>query len=391
MTSALVVLERLAVGAGLAWLALPLLMRALGNAGGTEPQSRHAALSWPLPLASTLFAVPWLHGVLGSSEVVEAPSGLVIPEPTGALVAGTPWWSLLAALGAVWCATALVGTVRALRSLAALRAMLRSAQRADAPLEKMVGEAAAPCGVVRTPTVLVSAEATVPFVAGLRRPRLVLPWRLVSSLREPQLLLIVQHELTHVARGDVWAGALQMLLAIGFTGHPSRSKLERELVVAREEAVDATVEPAHRREYAQLLVAVAEVGRLAAPAGVAASVAMSADALHRRIETLGQRPRRLAKAAGALAVGVLLFSCGLLAPRVVSAAEQKTLQLKVATPTTLAVAGVNRLAMSDPQVCDVTADANGKVTLVGVHPGSAKLVVWSQSGGRLDYDIEVTK
>ena len=98
------------------------------------------------------------------------------------------------------------------RSLAgSYRTWRRVRKLPDAP-EDVAGEIhalARRIGLRRAPSARISEEATTPFVAGLRRPVLVLPVpvleRTDSRSREPLLL----HELAHLRRGDLVARCLQ--------------------------------------------------------------------------------------------------------------------------------------------------------------------------------------
>ena len=112
-------------------------------------------------------------------------------------------------------------------------------------------------GLRRAPTLLTSDEATTPFVAGLRRPVLVLPVSVLERTdarsREPLLL----HELAHLRRGDLVARSLQNAARLLFFFWPPVWWVCRSIERAAEIACDewalasSTVPP---RVYAATLL-----------------------------------------------------------------------------------------------------------------------------------------
>jgi len=55
---------------------------------------------------------------------------------------------------------------------------------------------------VAAPNCIMVRENTIPFVVGLRRPTVVLPYALVQMLSEAELEAIIAHELFHIRRRD---------------------------------------------------------------------------------------------------------------------------------------------------------------------------------------------
>lgn len=99
-----------------------------------------------------------------------------------------------------------------------------------------------------------------PMVVGLLRPRILVPRALVDTLEPHALRDIVQHEIAHVRRGDLWlAAVLRMALAV-FWWSPFLRLIHGRLELAREMACDARA--AHgcdaRVDYASSLLASVE-------------------------------------------------------------------------------------------------------------------------------------
>jgi beta-lactamase regulating signal transducer with metallopeptidase domain len=105
------------------------------------------------------------------------------------------------------------------------------------------------------PGILQHASVHVPFVCGLLRPALVVPvsWKSWDSNTRHAILT---HELSHIARRDLWTmRAASLYRAITWISPMSwwlRRRLETETERASDEAVLATgVEPT---AYAEILV-----------------------------------------------------------------------------------------------------------------------------------------
>ncbi len=147
--------------------------------------------------------------------------------------------SLALVLLAIW----LVGIGIRWRSYSQTHAGLRRLLEAARPvrhgrwlgLAQRLGRA---FGLGRTPRVLVTRDAQVPFACGLRRPTIVVPSALVgsSALRDAEALLA--HELAHVRRRDLWINELGSIAAILFWFQPLLPWLRRELRSLREECCD---------------------------------------------------------------------------------------------------------------------------------------------------------
>jgi hypothetical protein len=165
----------------------------------------------------------------------------------------------------------------------------------------------------------VSPEFAAPFATGFLSPVVGLDPQ-SCKLGPVELGYTLEHELSHIARGDTRLAFCVELARRCFIGHPSARWLIAELGWAREAAVDASVAGDSPRGYAQFLVASAERWSLARAASTS-SVFMANTALARRIEMLTSSSRQLHSAPkrfallGASALGLSLAalapaSCG---------------------------------------------------------------------------------
>jgi Flp pilus assembly secretin CpaC len=65
------------------------------------------------------------------------------------------------------------------------------------------------------------------------------------------------------------------------------------------------------------------------------------------------------------------------------------LELGVGAQVVLNIAGIQRVAIGDPDVCDVRPMGNSTLKLIGQHKGVTTLIVWKAGGARLEYTIHV--
>ena len=177
-------------------------------------------------------------------------------------------------------------------------------------------------GLRRVPAVRVDPAADSPYVTGFRTPRLVLP----AAWREwPEVALdhALAHELTHIARRDLVAEAVWMLIVCVYWFHPLAHLARRRAHEAREMCCDADAAARVGPGYRLTLLHV-----LAASAGeiIPARAVPSAHAWHpaiARLHALDRWPRpatRRHRAAGAalvLAAGLVVLPAHLsVAPHV---------------------------------------------------------------------------
>lgn len=309
-------------GVLLAWLALAVLFRA------ARPQAEHGAaatyrrLLAALLVASACLALPWLRDQLPGLADAVAPLRLNVQVLATAVPAGPPGpvrslaISPLAVVALAWFAVCVASAMR--WGIARLRLSRLLARAVPAPpLIQLVVLQLARANRVREPRLLLSADAASPFSCGLLAPVIVLPTPLVETLSPEAFELVLRHELTHLRRRDPFTHAVARACAVLFALHPSLPRLMRELVIAREAAVDAEIAPSNRAAYASLLVQVASQQRFGE---ALAHVSMDDTALARRIAMLThpsiEKPARGTATLGLAAAAIVAL--GLFAPRVLA-------------------------------------------------------------------------
>jgi beta-lactamase regulating signal transducer with metallopeptidase domain len=120
-----------------------------------------------------------------------------------------------------------------------LSTILRSARPFEsAPFAELVEAVVRESGIHQIPEIVLSTRVSSPLSAGLIRPRVILPHRLVDHVNREQLRDILVHELAHIERRDQAIVLMQHLASAFFWLHPLVTMLNRELAKAREEVCD---------------------------------------------------------------------------------------------------------------------------------------------------------
>jgi beta-lactamase regulating signal transducer with metallopeptidase domain len=116
-------------------------------------------------------------------------------------------------------------------------------------------------GLTVIPTVASCERITIPVVAGILRPMILLPAGVGAELDAEQLLVILSHELAHIRRFDSLVNLLQRLLESILFFHPAVWYLSRQLSVERENCCDDAVVRAGNEStrYASALIRMAEL------------------------------------------------------------------------------------------------------------------------------------
>jgi len=95
--------------------------------------------------------------------------------------------------------------------------------------------------VQRPVTIILSSDFPEPAVYGIRKPKLVLPKRVVASLTDQELEAVLLHEVAHIRRRDNLASLFQSWLGCVFWFHPAIWLIDRYLLEEREGACDEEV------------------------------------------------------------------------------------------------------------------------------------------------------
>jgi len=288
------------------WMALRLTPRRLLNAA-----TRYAV--WWIVLSLTI-ALPGLyprahnfHDAVPAPRTADAPAApaaAALPAGSAPRMRLADWQPIeiqrsrwLRMLPIAWVLASLLLLVRLTVSYAAL--CRKSARAIDAPerLRARAGSWLALLGAGgRAARLAISAEISIPVVAGPQRPSILIPARLFEELSDADLEQIGLHEAAHLARRDDYGLMAQRTLEAVLALHPVVRWITRQIDLEREIACDDLAVEASGcpRLYAACLTrAFALCGGVRA-SFAAANAADDRSHLSRRVELLVDRGRRTA-------------------------------------------------------------------------------------------------
>jgi beta-lactamase regulating signal transducer with metallopeptidase domain/nitrous oxidase accessory protein NosD len=168
---------------------------------------------------------------------------------------------LLPWLSAGWIIGIVFLSLRHFAGWQRLRAMQRRSAPARHELQQSLTDLLMKFGGSASVRLLESADATVPMLAGLFKPIVLLPVRVITGLGEREIEAILAHELAHLARRDSWSNLAQLAIETLFFYHPAVWWIGRCARQERENAADdlAIEVCADRRVYAGALAQLAEL------------------------------------------------------------------------------------------------------------------------------------
>jgi protocatechuate 3,4-dioxygenase beta subunit len=131
----------------------------------------------------------------------------------------------------------------------------------DPWLLSQIRRQAARIGLKVVPVVAYCERITIPAVAGILRPMILLPCGLAADLDIEQLLAILAHEMAHIRRFDLLVNLLQRFVETVLFFHPAVWYVSRQLSFERENCCDDAVVQAgyESLQYADTLVRMAEL------------------------------------------------------------------------------------------------------------------------------------
>ena len=283
-----------------------------------------------LPAAAVSAGARWIvsrlpdsvAGVGSMASPVTLETFRVLLDPTRAVSAGDLGrWSLLTPglllLTALWGAGMVIVMMRLGRDLATMRGAATGATIGGTEWERTELAAALDETDIPRPRVMLTDEPTVPHVAGLLRPHIVVPRVLVRELSTGELRAVLLHEESHRRRFEPLRGVFQRICAAMFFFYPLLWVVMRRLQQAAELICDAAVlrSGVSARTYGRALARTVSLGLVPAalPSGIGGGAGPH---LRHRLERISQTGRfHLMRRHGfVLAAAVALVISGLLLP-----------------------------------------------------------------------------
>lgn len=145
-------------------------------------------------------------------------------------------------------------------------------------------------------TLILSSDFPEPGVCGIRRPKLVLPKRVVEALTDQELVAVLLHEVAHVRRRDNLVSLFQSWLSCVFWFHPVIWLIDRQLLAERERACDEEV-LSHAPNCQQYLSSLLKVFQSSLGEKLAGASLITGSNLKRRIDHMRSHVSRKNSAA----------------------------------------------------------------------------------------------
>lgn len=291
-------------------VAVPNGLASIDNVPDTS--SPEQVLAWPGALD--------VEAVAPLPEKSAAMAPAVPRQPQRRTIGSAVSWSMVKSRVEAWLPEIvliwLVGvSVSAMRPLLSWRTVRRLRTAGISPggdaIHRLLRRTAERLGVVRAVQLFQSTLVPTPVLVGYFRPVILLPLCVVSGLPEPQLELILAHELAHIRRHDYLINLCQTLIESLFFYHPAVWWLSRQIRIERENCCDdvAMSVAGSREDYGRALLAMEELRTASTPLALAAR----GGSLLARIQRIaGCGPTSRVAGAGGI-LGTVAITIGILA------------------------------------------------------------------------------
>jgi len=286
------------------WVWLGMLgLAALAPLAVFAPGQAELLAVLPAPAAQTLL-------VPAAAVALAAPGAalqlLPVAAPTGVL--GGASAMLAPVLVLVWLAGLLWNLAQLGRGWRAAVQLRRSA--APAPRLEQLMRRELPGGAV----IKVSDQVATPMVVGLLQACILVPRTLADDLSEAVLRDIINHEIAHIRRRDLWVSLAQNVLMAVFWWSPVLRLIGKRLDLAREMACDehAAGRAGTGKTYAQsLLASIERMTMMRQPPVMAHGMFSSRSSIGQRINGLlhlDQKGQQRARRFSVIAWGAVLIT-----------------------------------------------------------------------------------
>ncbi|MBC7855572.1 MAG: M56 family metallopeptidase, partial [Pirellulaceae bacterium] len=187
----------------------------------TESNHREEVLESPVPMSPPVAEFASVNPVSAEPKTISPAS--VVPElaPHGPSreqlsLSATQRTRIIGTLVCgIWLVGIVCGVARALVCLVKLRRWTQTVTVAACPeLASAARSAADGLGWRKEIVIYRSCLLPAPITFGLLRPRIVVPAGIESDLSREQLRAVIQHEVAHLARRDLWTGLLQQIAQV---------------------------------------------------------------------------------------------------------------------------------------------------------------------------------
>jgi len=231
----------------------------------------------------------------GAPAISSSSSTKVSPEPQPSMERPSRASTIVRILSMAWLAGCLLFALQLLGAALVLRRRLSACRPVtDASVLEVLEGVCRQLELRKRPDLLVTPESISPCIAGVWKPRVIVPESIVADDSRDRIRHVLAHELAHLVRGDLWTNWLLLAARTIHWFNPAAWWTVREMQAECEAACDeiavSTLGEADRPAYASTLI---DLASSVAPSGMApAMVGMISS--NRRLTT---RIERLARGA----------------------------------------------------------------------------------------------
>lgn len=210
----------------------------------------------------------------------------------------------------LWIVVALVMLKRVARAFLYIRLVKKKSALLDSAYQIRLQV----FGARRKVQIASTTQLRSPIAAGILRPMILIPQRLVEQLSDEELDQVILHELAHFERWDDWTNLLQKVVEALFFFHPAVWLIGRQLNHTREMACDDWVigQTRQPRAYASCLAKLVELSirrnTLLGVPGMAASKEQLFQRVGRVLDSRRSVTSKLSKAGLSLASAILVVA-----------------------------------------------------------------------------------
>ena len=207
----------------------------------------------------------------------------------------TPSQGLVSLVFGVWAFISFIFLIRVGRGWFALREIKRQSRPIQETHQNRVEKWAETSQKMRSVHIAVSDTLQTPIAAGLTKPTILVPTRLLGELSDEELNQVMLHEMAHLQRWDDWTNMLQKLAQAIFFFHPAIFWLGRRLDDEREMACDDWVVSltSQPRVYAASLAKLVALDLHTRQYHVAQAMTQKKNQLFERVQILLNRQRHV--------------------------------------------------------------------------------------------------
>lgn len=218
-------------------------------------------------------------------------------------------------LGMIWVSgAALMLLYMLIANRIFMKKINRQPQRKDEDIIKELEECRFAMNIGGSITLIYTESVTTPSLCGLVKPKLLMPYKMLSKLSEAEKKYVYMHELAHLKRKDILVNWVIMLIQILHWFNPviwyAFYKMREDCEVACDAYVLSRLKPLEYKDYGETILNLMSTISRSQWRPAAASMVNNKSSIKKRIKMVamyGKRSWKWSAAAGVLLLGIILI------------------------------------------------------------------------------------